>query len=123
MNAKDKAAYERLTTPAARANWLVRAAHRDGGITATPDIDPSSLSLRWRVAVLDVALPGPFTAKTAEGAIEQGLERLRKVADTEPLCPACNGDDYGKRHHNGSFLAPEATWRECDDCGHKSEPS
>lgn len=84
MNAKDKADYEKLTTPAARADWLVRAAHRDGGITADPDIDPSSLSLRWRVAVLDVALPGPFTARTAEGAIEQGLEWLRKKADAEP---------------------------------------
>lgn len=85
MNAKDKATYESLTTPAARADWLIRAAHRDGGITATPDIDPSNLSLRWRVAVLDVALPGPFTAKTSECAIEQGMEWLRKIADTEPV--------------------------------------
>lgn len=96
MNATDKAAYESLTTPAQRADWLLRAAHRDGGISATPDIDPANLSLRWRVAVLDVALPGPFTAKTAEGAIEQGLEWLRKKADTEPtrrnpvLCPSWN---------------------------------
>lgn len=85
MNAKDKAAYESLATAAQRADWLIRAAHRDAGITATPDIDPTNLSLRWRVAVLDVALPGPFTAKTADGAIEQGLEWLRKIADTEPV--------------------------------------
>lgn len=87
MNSKDKTAYESLTTPAARADWLIRAAHRDGGITATPDIDPATLSLRWRVAVVDVALPGPFTAKTAAGAIEQGLEWLRKIADTAPTRP------------------------------------
>jgi hypothetical protein len=84
MNHKDKAEYEKLTTPAERADWLIRAAHRLGGLTATPDIDPATLSLRWRVAVVDVALPGPFTAKTADGAIEQGLEWLRKIADKAP---------------------------------------
>ena len=80
MNAKDKAEYEKLTTAAQRADWLIRAAHREGGITCTPDIDPATLALRWRVAVLDVALPGPFTAETAEVAIKQGMEWLRKMA-------------------------------------------
>ncbi len=41
----------------------------------------------------------------------------------EQRCPVCNSDKYGKRHHGGSFLAPEGAWRECDDCGHKSEVS
>ncbi len=84
MTTVERATYERLTTPAERADWLLRAAQRLGGITVEADIDAASLSLRWRVAVLDVALPGPFTAATTNGAIEQGLEWLRKKADTAP---------------------------------------
>lgn len=38
-------------------------------------------------------------------------------------CPKCGSDDYGKRHHEGNFLAPECHWHECNDCGHKTEPS
>lgn len=41
----------------------------------------------------------------------------------EQRCPVCGGEEYNKRHHAGNALAPEGYWRECDDCGHKSEVS
>ncbi len=29
---------------------------------------------------------------------------------------------YAMTTHRGSFLAPECSWWECEDCGDKSEP-
>lgn len=43
--------------------------------------------------------------------------------DPDPICPKCGSDDVTRRHHHGNALAPECHWYECNECGHKSDPS
>lgn len=37
--------------------------------------------------------------------------------DKELTCPICKSVNVEKRHHSGSFAAPECNYLECEDCG------
>lgn len=61
--------------------------------------------------------------KNTTDRIASDFNRALEIITSQPRCPRCGGEEYNKRHHRGSALAPEGSWRECDDCGHASEPS
>ena len=37
------------------------------------------------------------------------------------MCPQCYAIMH-RRHHDGSWRAPECWWWECDECEYKTEP-
>lgn len=55
--------------------------------------------------------------------VSNHIDDLMRAIDAAGRCPKCNSDDYSKRHHEGNALAPDGSWFECNECGHKSEVS
>lgn len=43
------------------------------------------------------------------------LERDREPQDEH--CPACGSTEVSEGHHQGNSVAPECTFKSCDDCG------
>jgi hypothetical protein len=55
-----------------------------------------------------------FLRRQEDAQDQQALEQ-RRIDCAE--CYKCGSENTVVRRHNGSFLAPECTWTECEDCG------
>jgi hypothetical protein len=51
----------------------------------------------------------------------KGYDRALELANAL-ICSNCNSHNVTRKGHSGNWLAPECSWWECDDCGHRTDP-